>query len=270
MVELVQILKCLYEKTGCDFREYRQSTLLRRIARRMHATGSPTYQAYLDRLTGENVESHNLLKELTIHVTEFFREPEHWETVAKKVFPDRLAQRTHDTVKIWSAGCATGEEAYSLAILIEEARCQRSEVRILGTDLDESSLLSAREGTYSEAKLKNLPIPLREKYLQRGGKGYQIVPVIRRSVQFRRLDLVGGECPGTFDLISCRNVLIYFSKELQETVLLKLHRALNPNGFLWLGKAESLWGRPRELFECVDKRAKIFRKGFNVCESGEL
>lgn len=256
------ILTILHQRTGYDFRGYRESTLKRRIARRLHASGCPTETTYLDYLLKHPEEDGKLLNDLTIRVTEFFREPEAWEVVATKVIPILCedVERGRE-IKIWSAGCATGEEAYSLAVEFEEAKRSAS---ILGTDLDEGSLAFAREGIYSEEKLKGPLAPIREKYFRRVERGYQIASAIRGSVQFQRVDLVGAECPGTFDLISCRNVLIYFSKELQERVLLKFHEALKPGGFLWLGKAESLWGRPQGLFECVDKGAKIFRRG-NLC-----
>ena len=256
------ILEILFKKTGYDFRGYRETTLQRRIARRLHATGCPTHGVYLDYLSTHPEEYSKLLGDLTVRVTEFFREPDIWQTIAKMVVPKLLEKE----VRIWSAGCATGEETYSLAILMEEAKKKSLPLvscfsaSILGTDLDQDALNRARQGIYAEEKLKSLPSPLQDKYFHPVENGYQIASEIRGHVSFQRTDLVRGEAPGEFDLIACRNVLIYFSKELQEKVLLKFYHALHPGGFLWLGKAESLWGRPQELFECVDKGAKSFRK----------
>lgn len=253
------ILTLLYERTGYDFREYRESTLQRRIARRVHASGCPTETAYLDYLLNHAEEEIKLLNDLTIRVTEFFREPPVWETVRKEIIPQLVVdseEHRRRQIKIWSAGCATGEETYSLAILFAASLF----VSILGTDLNEDSLDQARRGIYSQEKLKSISPSIRTEYFQPVEGGYQICPRIKERVDFQRTDLVLGEVPGEFDLISCRNVLIYFSKELQEKVLLKFHRALRPGGFLWLGKAESLWGRSQDLFECLDKGAKIFRK----------
>jgi chemotaxis protein methyltransferase CheR len=134
---------------------------------------------------------------------------------------------------------------------------------ILATDLDEESLDCARKGLYSKERLKYVLPPLGSRYfLAVDDNQYQVSPKIKGSVSFCQFDLVHGESSEKFDLIVCRNVLIYFSKELQEKVLLKFYQALNPSGFLWLGKAESLWGKPQKLFECVDKGAKIFKKVF--------
>lgn len=195
------------------------------------------------------------MRDLTIRVTEFFRDPLTWGVMKSEVLPGLLNRSSE--IKVWSAGCATGEETYSLAILFEEAKRQ---VSILGTDLDQEALRSAREGIYPEERLKLVPPPLREIYFKPVNNGYQIIQKMRDCVDFRDVNLVTGEPPGEFDLVSCRNVLIYFSKELQERVLLKFHEALKPGGLLWLGKAESLWGKAQELFECLDKNVKIFER----------
>lgn len=257
------IITLLYQRTGYDFRGYRPSTLQRRINRRLHATGCSTHETYLDFLSRHPAEYGDLLKNLTIRVTEFFRDPATWE-VMKKEIVSRLLNQPKE-IRVWSAGCATGEETYSLAIMLKEVRSRNPEVRspiisILGTDLDDEALRSAREGIYPEERLKFVIPPLRETYFQPTKNGYQIIQKMRDCVDFRAVDLVNGLVGGEFDLISCRNVLIYFSKELQERVLLKFHEALRPGGFLWLGKAESLWGKTQELFTCLDKGAKIFGK----------
>ena len=262
--ELNNILSSLFVETGYDFRHYRESTLHRRIARRLQATGGLSPSLYLTYLQENREEQRRLVKDLTIHVTEFFREPEDWEIVRKTVIPQLLdtKARKGTEIKVWSAGCATGEEAYSLAILLREATSDFvPPTSILGTDLDTDSLQQAREGVYSKDKLKSVSPDRHKKYfLMVHDEQYQISPKIKEGVDFRQLDLVNGTMPEKLDLVSCRNVLIYFSKELQEKVLLKFYEVLRPDGFLWLGKAESLWGKTRELFECVDKGAKIFRR----------
>ena len=266
--ELNIILSSLFVETGYDFRHYRESTLNRRIARRLQATGGLSPSLYLTYLQENREEQRRLVKDLTIHVTEFFREPEDWEIVRKTVIPQLLdtKARKGTEIKVWSAGCATGEEAYSLAILLREATSDFvPPTSILGTDLDTDSLQQAREGVYSKDKLKSVSPDRHKKYfLMVHDEQYQISPKIKEGVDFRQLDLVNVTMPEKLDLVSCRNVLIYFSKELQEKVLLKFYEVLRPDGFLWLGKAESLWGKTRELFECVDKGAKIFRRVFPV------
>lgn len=256
--ELVNILTLLYRKTGYDFREYRKSTLGRRVARRLHATGCRTEALYLDYLKNHPEECALLLKDLTIHVTEFFREPDAFKALEEKVFSE---WRENSQVFIWSAGCATGEEAYSLAIALDQFfPTVNTNYQILATDLDDDSLNRGSQGIYIGEKIKSLSASVRENYFHPKDEGYQIIPRIKERVNFHAVDLINEKMNQRFDLISCRNVLIYFSKELQEKALLNFHKALKPNGFLWLGKAESLWGKPQELFETVDKGAKIFRK----------
>lgn len=250
---LNEILFYLFEKTGHDFRGYRESTLQRRIQRRLHATGTLSLATYLDYLKGHCEEERKLLADLTLSVTEFFRDPESWETLAKIV-----RETPREEWQIWSAGCATGEELYSLAFLMAEKQIPHG--TLLGTDLDENSLHHARAAVYLKEKLKSIPQEMIERYFEKVGPKYRVIPQIRTQVAFRAVNLVQGEVKDLFDLISCRNVLIYFSKDLQESVLLKFYQNLKPEGFLWLGKAESLWGKVQDLFDCVDKGAKIFKK----------
>ncbi|MBI4124349.1 MAG: protein-glutamate O-methyltransferase CheR [Deltaproteobacteria bacterium] len=252
--DLTPILKLLLQRTGYDFRGYRQSTLQRRITRRLQACGCSTCQDYFQYLKEHPEEAGRLFKDLTIHVTEFFREPEIWAGAGQKILTGLSGE-----IKIWSAGCASGEEAYSLAIFFKEAD-HDSGVSVLGTDIDRDSLKRAKEGIYPEEKLKPVSPAVRKKYFHPVKGGYQINSTLKEGVRFQLSDLARQAAEGPFDLISCRNVLIYFSKELQEKVLVRFHHSLRPGGFLWLGRAESLWGRAQDLFECVDKTAKIFRK----------
>lgn len=255
VMPLAAVLTLLHQRTGYDFRGYRKSTLQRRIERRLHACACSTLAAYLAYLRKYPVEYKALFKDLTIHVTDFFRDPEIWGRVKKIVWPSLLGKE----ISVWSAGCATGEEAYSLAILFAEANPEAA-VSILGTDIVRDSLKKAKAGIYPAEKLKFLAPLIREKYFQPLQKKCRVGAELKTGVRFQWSDLVRANAAGPFDLIVCRNVLIYFSRELQEKTLLRFYRSLAEGGFLWLGRAESLWGRPQKLFECVDKTAKIFQK----------
>src|SRR3989338_4116904 len=288
---LSNVLEKLFKKTGYDLTGYRESTLERRVVRRLHATHSTDYLTYVQILENSPEECHFLLRDLTIRVTDFFRD---WseESLCEKIWPSLAKQ---NSVKIWSAGCATGEETYSLALSFdrylkqnsfrsEESLCEKiwpslakqnsvkiwsagcatgeetyslalsfdrylkqnslgTPYEILGTDIDEASIQFAKKGEYPKEKLKDLDIS-----------------DVKNSVQFKKLDLVGETFPKDIDLVVCRNVLIYFFKELQEKVLLKFYDSLKPGGFLWLGKAESLWGDSKKLFEVVDKQTNLLKK----------
>ena len=239
---LSNVLEKLYRKTGYDLRGYRESTLARRVARRLHATRSTDYPSYVRTLESSPEECHFLLKDLTIRVTDFFRD---WseETLCKHIWPSLANQ---NFVKIWSAGCATGEETYSLAFSFDRFLKEnglKTPYEVIGSDIDEASIHFAKRGEYPKEKLKDL-----------------VISDIKKSVRFEKLDLVGENFPADIDLIVCRNVLIYFAKELQEKVLLKFYHSLRPGGFLWLGKAECLSGRAQEFFEPIDKPMKIFKR----------
>ncbi|OGQ04102.1 MAG: hypothetical protein A2W61_00185 [Deltaproteobacteria bacterium RIFCSPLOWO2_01_44_7] len=239
---LSNVLEKLFKKTGYDLTGYRESTLERRVVRRLHATHSTDYPTYVQILENSPEECHFLLRDLTIRVTDFFRD---WseESLCEKIWPSLAKQ---NSVKIWSAGCATGEETYSLALSFDRYLKQNSlgtPYEILGTDIDEASIQFAKKGEYPKEKLKDLDIS-----------------DVKNSVQFKKLDLVGETFPKDIDLVVCRNVLIYFFKELQEKVLLKFYDSLKPGGFLWLGKAESLWGDSKKLFEVVDKQTNLLKK----------
>ena len=244
---------------------YKEKCLRRRIAVRMRARGVHTYADYAGVLDTDAREYDLLLDALTINVTKLFR---NWETfrAIETVCVPALWALPEPALRIWSAGCASGEEAHSLAILIhryvadlgETARLGR--VSVVGTDIDRASLETARRGAYVDAAFADTPPLLRERYFS-SGTPHVVHEDARRLVRFEHRDLLNDPPPMTdVHLIACRNVLIYFDRETQEMLFQKFHDALAPGGFLVLGKVETLFGPTRARFQAVEPRERIFRR----------
>ena len=243
---------------------YKDGCLRRRIAVRMRACGVHDYAAYAAVLDRDPAEWDRLLDALTINVTQLFRDPDVWEAVAAQVLP-ALWPRP-GTLRWWSAGCSTGEEPYTLATLAR-AHAERTgrpdeaaRVRILGTDIDARVLEAARRGSFDPARLEAVPAPWRERYFAGPPVG-TAAPALRALVRIEAHDLLRDPPPpGPFELICCRNVIIYFDRPSQEALLATFRDALAPGGVLLLGRTETLLGRPREWFEPLEPRHRLFRK----------
>jgi len=248
---------------GCA--SYKDKCLRRRIAVRMRARGVHTYADYARVLDTDQHEYDKLLDALTINVTKLFR---NWETYA--VLRDRIVPALWDlpdpVLNVWSAGCSSGEEPYSLAALFHHhaeragaAAAAERRVQVLGSDIDARSLHAASSGTFEESDFSETPPELRRRYFS-PMPPFTIVPEVRRMVRFERRDLLAEEAPpGQHHLICCRNVLIYFDRETQERLFQKFREALAPTGYLVLGKVETLLGAARSRFAAVDGRERIFR-----------
>jgi chemotaxis methyl-accepting protein methylase len=246
---------------NCSF--YKDKCLRRRIAVRMRARGQRSFAEYSELLDREPAEYDHLLDTLTINVTKFFRNLETWHAIEQQVLPPLFA--TPGPLKVWSAGSASGEEAYTVSILMREwaARHHRmgdvDRVRIVGTDIDRRSLENAARGVYPELSLSETPPHLRERWFS-PGPPFRIRPEAQRNVSFVRRDLISGRAEGGQNLILCRNVVIYFDREIQERLFKDFHDALVPGGFLVMGKVETLVGVARALFRSVNNRERIFQK----------
>lgn len=245
---------------GCA--SYKEKCVRRRIAVRMRARGVHTFEDYGHVLDHDAHEYELLLDALTINVTKFFRNPETFAAVARELIP-ALYARVEPQLRLWSAGCASGEEAYSLAILMhryataEGRRFDR--VEVLGTDVDRASLAAAERAVYLEPTLSDTPAELRQLYFSMQPP-YRIPAEVRARVHFRRLDLLRESFPEPQHLICCRNVIIYFDRVTQEMLFEKFAAALLPGGFLVLGRVETLFGPARTLFAPVDSRERLFRR----------
>jgi chemotaxis protein methyltransferase CheR len=248
---------------------YKEKCLRRRIAVRMRARGVHTYADYARLLDADAAEYDRLLDALTINVTKLFRNWPVYCALFERVIP-ALWELEVPQIRVWSAGCSSGEEAYSLAILFHRFASLRGmlsqigRVEILGTDIDRASLDAAKRGEFLDGDFAETPDELRERYFSKAAP-FAVASAIAKLVRFERRDLLEDGLPpvaggGGFHLISCRNVLIYFDRETQERLFETFHRALAPGGFLVLGKVETLLGPARARFAPVDARERIFRR----------
>ncbi|MFD8396474.1 CheR family methyltransferase [Streptomyces sp. NPDC059680] len=257
------LLVFIREARGFDFTGYKRSTLARRIHKRMADVGIHSYLDYQDHLEINADEFGALFNTILINVTSFFRDPEAWAYLQHEVVPELLASLAPDQeVRVWSAGCSSGEEPYSLAIMFAELlgldECLRR-VKIYATDVDEEALREARSGLYLPKSLELIPVGLREKYFEQNGTQFSFRADLRRRVIFGRHDITRDAPISRLDLLVCRNTLMYFNVEAQTQIVDRYHFALRPGGFLFLGKAEMLLN-DTERFEVVNMRQRIFRR----------
>jgi len=266
-VVLGSLLEKVYRDSGYDFRDYKRGTVMRRLERRLNVTGVRTYLDYMQFLDTHPQEYQKLAEYLTIQVSGFFRSLHTFQQVAGLVLPELVSykgSRGERSLRFWSAACARGEEAYSIAILIAEFlghQWQGFDIAIYATDISQSALSEAQTGIYSLMDVAGLPSNILERYFIRG-EDYEVRADIRQMVSLSRFDLTSTiEQPlRNLDCIFCCNVLIYLQKQLQERVLGRLCDSLATPGYLVLGEVETLTNNLREKLECLDTKAKIYRK----------
>ncbi|KEO56246.1 CheR family methyltransferase [Thioclava pacifica] len=258
---LAEICAALHRLTGHDFSHYKRSTLERRIQRRMQVVGLVDSKAYLARLEAEPDEPLALLGDLLINVTRFFRDTDHFEALHREVIAPMVARAGDgQELRVWVPGCSSGEEAYSIAMMIDQAIIASGKAldfQLFGTDIDERMLGIARAGRYPVSALLDLPEEMREAYAIGRDGSFQISTALRDRVRFSPHSLIKDPPFSRLDLVSCRNLLIYFGDKLQARVLPIFHYALNPGGYLFLGPSESV-GRFDALFAPVDGALRIF------------
>jgi chemotaxis methyl-accepting protein methylase len=262
-----QLTRKISIERGFRCAHYKDKCLRRRVAVRMRARGVHTYGEYVRILDDDAAEFDRLIDALTINVTKLFRNWEVYASIAEHVVP-ALWHRESEAIRVWSAGCSTGDEAYSLAILFHRYAATRGmlpqigRVDVLGTDIDRQSLRLAAAGEFDAGDFTDTPDDLRDRYFARQPP-FTVARSIRDMVRFERRDLLADPPPvdnGPFDLIVCRNVLIYFDRDTQEQLFETYRRALRPNGFLVLGKVETLLGAARAGFTAVDAPSRIFQR----------
>ena len=265
--ELTRICTILLHKTGHDFRRYKTPTLVRRIQRRMQVLQAATVTAYIERLRDGPSEADQLFRDLLIGVTHFFRDPEAFTVLANDVIPRLVDVATLDgTLRVWTPGCSTGEEAYSVAILLREQilrQDSRSRVQIFAGDIDDEALEFARNGRYAEGIAKHVTRERLERFFIRHDHVYQVAKEIREMCLFSVHNLIKDPPFSRLDLVVCRNLLIYLEADVQKYVNSLFHYALHPGGYLFLGPSENLVGPP-ELFRTVDRKHRIFQRGATV------
>lgn len=261
---LHELALILMERSDFDIKVYKEATIERRLIRRMALCGLPDLSSYLRRLQEESVERTALIGDLRIGVTDFFRDPEAFELLEREAVRPWVERTGRDEpLRAWVCGCATGEEAYSVAMLLLEAKRRahkRALVRLFATDVDKTAVKVAREGCYSDEAARQIPKELLDRYfIPRVEGGYQAGPSLREVVTFATHDICEDPPLSRMGLVICRNVLIYLAPDRLEHVLDLLHFSLAPNGTLFLGSAESISPRS-ELFETTSEKWRIYRK----------
>jgi two-component system CheB/CheR fusion protein len=254
--EVALVLRKVRERTNVDFTGYKQGTVLRRLQARMSSVQARTLPEYLRLLEKSPGEVEELCRTILIQVTSFFRDPEHFEAL-REALRQPLATLTGSAFRVWVPGCASGEEVYSVAMLLDELQ-PGGRVQIFGTDLDEEAITFARKGVYLEQAVAHLRPEVVERYFRKTQQGLQIERRVRDMAVFSRHDLVRDPPFVNLDLISCRNVQIYLEQEWQSSTLRLFHQALKPAGILFLGKSETA-SHSTELFEDVNRKFRIYR-----------
>ncbi len=249
------------ESAGLNCSGYRDEYLKRRFEIRLRATGTITYAKYIIYLNKHPEEFTNLLNDLTINYTTFFRDNDVYVHLEHKLLPKLLMSKL--PVKIWSAGCATGEEPYSLAILIHKLlgkRLAEHPVSIVASDIDKDALAKAQRGAYGPRQVSTISPPMLEKFFTHEGDSWVVKDFVKDIVHFERFDLMKTSIHSQLDLILCRNVMIYFSKEGQQHIHMSFYRALKDSGYMITGKSEILSGEPAEKFQALDYQIRLYQK----------
>jgi two-component system, chemotaxis family, CheB/CheR fusion protein len=257
------LLEYLRQERGFDFTGYKRSSLKRRVLKQMHSHRLENFGEYLDYLQVHPEEFLPLFNTILINVTSFFRDPEAWTFLQQEILPQLIAAKPDKSpLRVWSAGCASGAEAYTLAIILAEVLGEeafRQRVKIYATDIDEDALNQARHNSYRAQSLEFVPAELRERYFDTVGEQFSFRSDLRRAVIFGRHDLVQDAPISRLDLLVCRNALMYFNAEIQTKILRRFHFALNDAGILFLGKAEMLLSHTA-LFAPINLPHRIFRR----------
>ncbi len=262
MDSLQQIFGLLSRRTGTDFGQYKPTTILRRLEKRLDALRISSVDNYLKFIEENPEEVETLFKTILIGVTNFFRDTEAFKELEKflaKIISNKVPG---ETVRIWAPGCASGEEAYSIAISLSKllgSRLNDYHIQIFATDIDDRAITFSRRGLYPESSMSHVPPEIMEQYFVREGADFKLSKLVRSMVMFSKHDVTNNPPFVKLDMICCRNLLIYFSTTLQKHVIPLFHYSLNPNGLLFLGKSENI-GQFSDLFITMDSRNKIFQR----------
>lgn len=261
--ELDELLPLVFAATGIDFSSYKEDTLLRRLGKRKATVGIADATAYRDYCQRHPAELQILQQMFLVSVSSFFRDRASFEALERALAALLLERRPETPFQVWVPGCATGDEAYTLAIIFREllgTTRPASTVRIIGSDLNPEALAIAAAGLYRQTACTEMDAALLEKYFIAKGQHVAVDPALREMIRFERRDVLSGSPPGQFDLISCRNLLIYMKSHLQEQLVRSFHAALRSHGLLFIGQAESLGLGGPPLFTAVDYYHRLYRR----------
>ncbi|MEM0488365.1 MAG: protein-glutamate O-methyltransferase CheR [Candidatus Bathyarchaeia archaeon] len=258
----LMIKDAIFKATGLKCEYYRDNYLRRRISSRMRTLGIDSYWRYLRYLRSHSDEYSLLLRDLTINYTKFFRDPDVFIFFKDVILPSILSSK--NTIRVLSAGCASGEEPYTIGMMIYEALGSKISdfyISIHGVDIDEDCIKKATTGLYDEKELSNIPSYLIKKYFDFVGGGlFKVKNMIRRFIHFERADIISGLKYRSFDVIFCRNVLIYFDKRGQAQLFNNFYNSLTVDGYLILGKTEVIPEEAQGMFRCISPEARVYQK----------
>lgn len=256
--QLEQIGKIMKDRLGKDLKQFKKPFLNRRINARMRTVGVKDGSEYAKVLESDSNEPTMLFKSFSINVTEFYRDLFVWECLASNIIPQ--IAKNHTTLKVWSAGCASGEEPYSLAILLKETLGQNTKFNVIATDISAEAITRAKKGQYISQNIKNLSANIVSKYFTMTGKDtYTVNDSIKELITFEQGDILSYPAD-KLDLITCRNVLIYYDKPAQELIFRKFHKLIAANGYLVIGQDETMMGvESAKLFSSVFARERIYK-----------
>lgn len=244
-----QFINQVKMKTGIDLALYKEAQMKRRLTSLYEKKGYSSFQEYFQALSRDQQLLNEFLDRITINVSEFYRNYKRWEVLEKKILP-KILQRNKKP-KIWSAACSTGEEPYTLAMILSMFM-PLSDIRIVATDIDENVIARAKLGIYSERSLQEVPTEMKKKYFTQEGGLYKISDQIKQTVTFKKQNLLADSYGGPYDLIVCRNVLIYFTEEAKDILYNKFSQALNPQGIFFVGSTEQIFNAGKYGFEVED------------------
>jgi chemotaxis methyl-accepting protein methylase len=265
--DLDKLIGKILDDRGLDLGQYRRAYVERRLAARLRTLELRTYREYSDRLAADPGEYAHLVDTLTINVTDFFRDKPVWDILRKRVLPDIIADKMRGrsrTIRVWSAGCASGEEPYSIAMTILDALGPDADkflITILGTDLDPDIIETATRGVYDKSKLKHIQGTYQVRFTRSVNQSsFEILPEVRRHVRFRHSSLFGVSPMKVADLILCRNVFIYLDRARQAKVLETFWGSMARGGYMVLGRSEKMSAEAARRFEPVEPKERVYRK----------
>lgn len=236
----------VFALTKLDLGLYKEKQMRRRIESLIQRRGLKDFDEYFVSIKNDKSIFDEFINYLTINVSEFYRNPQQWDILSDKIFPELLKNKKN--LKIWSAACSTGEEPYSLVMCLSSF-LPLKDIKILAVDFDDEAMNKAKNGIYSDKSIKNVPRPFVEKYFEPIGSSYKIKDEIKRCVEFKKMNLLLDTYPKGFDLIVCRNVMIYFTEEAKDTMYQKFYDSLNPGGYFFVGSTEQIISPSKYGFE---------------------
>ena len=249
MSDYIQFVEGIKRKTGIDLALYKEAQMKRRLTSLYEKKGYRDFVDFLRALEQDRDLMNEFLDRMTINVSEFYRNGKRWEVLEKKIFPKLL--QTNKRLKIWSAACSTGEEPYSLVMVLSQL-VPLSQIQVIATDLDENVIQKAKLGLYPERSLAEVPKDIQAKYFEKEGNFFKVKDEIKRCVTFKKHNLLKDNYESNFDLIVCRNVMIYFTEEAKDQIYSNFSKSLRKDGILFVGSTEQIFNPSRYNFEVED------------------